>query len=136
MKKHKFAYPVPAHQADASLSQAGPISGTKYAVLNTTKNARIITVMVKVTWTLQPNPLECHVTIDGQSLTGQKINPVSGTAYYLNTNPANVDTLALSDSLYAVNQAFLFEGRSVKIEVETTGGTVSNLSCVVMYAKW
>jgi len=34
-----------------------------------------------------------------------------------------------------VTRSFLLEGRSVKVEAETTGGTVSNLSATVKYAK-
>ena len=69
-------------QPDASLNQANPVSGTKYTVLDTIRNVRIIGIEVNVTWTVQPSPLEIHITIDGQTLRFFKTDPVSATAYF------------------------------------------------------
>lgn len=124
-----------AHQPDAFLDQANPVSGTKYTVLNTTGNVRIISVTIIVVWTVQPTPLEIHVTIDGVTWTSDQVNPVSWTAYHMeNTDPASAgfDLNATGASQF---RAFLLEGRSVKIEAETTGGTVSQLMSRVKYAK-
>jgi len=55
----------PKEKADGTLTQANPISGTKYTVLSTTRRVRILNIAARVTWTVQPNPLEIHLTIDG-----------------------------------------------------------------------
>ena len=123
-------------QTDASLSQATPTSGTKYTVLDTVKNVRIIGIVASVTWTGQPTPLEIHVTIDGQAYTFTVTDPVSATKYYarlLSGNAITAQPLVTTD--VEVTRAFLLEGRSVKVEAETTGGTVSNLSATVKYAN-
>ena len=130
--------PVNVHQADAVLSQASPVSGTKYTVLDTTSDVRIHSIMAMVTWTVQPTPLEVHLTIDGNALTFTLANPVTATPYYANLTPgaaATAQVLAI-DSITTIARAFLLEGRSVKIEVETTGGTVSNLTCRVVYGRY
>jgi hypothetical protein len=131
--------PVFQQQADATLSQANPVSGTKYTVLDTVKNARIITIAITVTWTVQPAPLEVWVTIDGQTLRFFHATPVSAQPYEAITNaPQNADQPLIEIGAWATepyNFGFLLEGRSVKVEVETTGGTVSNLSARVKYAK-
>jgi len=133
MAHYYSGFKVFQHQADAILSQANPISGDKYTVLDTTKNVRIIGIQAVVTWTVQPTPLECHITIDGLSLTASQTDPVSGTGYHVEIVEGGGTfrfTLATHE-----NRAFLVEARSIKIEVETTGGTVSNLSARVKYAK-
>ena len=130
-------FPVPKHQADAVISQANPVSGTKYTVLDTTKNVRIIGVYVNCTWTVQPTPLEVHITLDGVAWKFSFTNPVSATGYFIidldignNENGQTLRTNGTSRS------AFILEGRSVKVEVEITGGTVSNLFARMKYAKW
>jgi len=128
-------HPVPEYQADAVLSQANPVSGTKYVVLATTKNARIMSIHIVCTWTVQPTPLEVHLTIDGLTITGGFVNPVSTTSYYAR-HSALAQSLYISTADPSAYMAFLMEGRSIKVEVEITGGTVSNLSARVKYAKW
>jgi len=137
MKKSSTGYfPVPKHQADAVLNQANPVSGTKYTVLDTMYNVRLISLAVKCTWTVQPTPLEMHVTLDGRLITLIQNDPVSGTSYY----PYYLSFLSEDGTLTTqqdiINKPFFLEGRTVKIEVEITGGTVSNLSARVKYAKW
>jgi len=137
MKKSRYEYPVPEHQADATLNQANPVSGTQYEVLATTPNARIYGIMVMVTWTVQPTPLEIHVTIDGRSLNFSQVDPVSATPYMAWFSPGRAENLQYLITIAAQNiPAFLLEGRSVRVQVETTGGTVSNLSARVKYARW
>jgi len=136
MKKSSRAIIPPTHQADASLSQDNPISGTKYTVLDTTENVRIIDILASVTWTVQPTPLEVHITIDGRSLALSVSNPATGTPYspaFLNIGN---EQGSLSATLGLSTRPFFLEGRSVKIEAETTGGTVSNLTCRVKWARW
>ena len=131
-------FPVPVLQIDATLSHGAPVSAGKYVALDTTKNVRIYGIMVSVTWTVQPTPLELHATIDGIAVKWSKIDPVSATPYFAHINPALPMTAQnLSDAAAeTTRQAFLIEGRSIKIEAATTGGTVSNLSAKVIYAKW
>lgn len=126
-------------QVDAVLSQASPVSGTKYTVLATTKNVRIRSIVAQVTWSGQPNPLEVHLTIDGIPFTVTQTNPVSATPYALAQSVA-ADFLAAAAGVFvtvysAVNVPIQYEGKSVKVEVETTGGTVSLLECRVKYAR-
>lgn len=138
---HK-TYEVPKHQTDAVLSQANPVSGIKYTVLDTTKNVRIIGFSAKVTWAVtQPTPLEVHITIDGQTITYSVTDPVSATDYFPTAiQPQKVPTaytLSTVD-LFLLYRAFLLEGRSIKIEVEITWATTqpTPLVCRVVYAKW
>ena len=128
----------PEHQADAFFQDSSPVSGTKYEVLAETEFVRVISIAAQVKWTVQPTPLEIYVTVDGQTLTATRNNPVDSSWYYI-FHAANTGggTLMTNTSLgYAAYKAFLLEGRSVKIEVEITGGTVSLLKCVVKWAKW
>lgn len=114
----------PKLQADAVLNQANPVSGTKYTVLNTVKNVRIKSIAAKVTWTVQPTPLEIHATIDGIAMLWLVGNPVSGTNYFASDTPqatALLQTLGLT--AYDQRRGFLLEARSIKIEAEITGGT-------------
>jgi len=138
MKKSRYEYPVPEHQADADINQANPISGTEYTVLETTRNVRILSITARVDWTVQPTPLEIHVTIDGQVLTFTQTDPVTATWYDARISS---NTAPTAEAMEAANtsipgRAFLLEGRSVAITVETTGGTVSNLLARVKYARW
>lgn len=118
-----------------TLAQAGPTSGLKYEVLGTTKLVELIGCNILVTWTLQPTPLEIHLTIDGVAYIASKANPVSARGYELYLS---AEGFSLADSAL-VNVATigrpLFRARSVKIEAETTGGTVQNLGSSVTYAK-
>lgn len=123
-------------QPDATLSQANPVSGTKYTVLDTqqAQKIRIIGISVQCTWTVQPTPLEIHITIDGQTVTFTFTDPVTATDYFAKNASANAET----DQELNVTEptvAFLREGRSAKVEAETTGGTVSNLSARVKWDK-
>lgn len=121
-------------QADAALNQASPVSGTKYEVLATAKNVRLIGISVQCTWTVQPTPLEIHVTIDGQTVTFTFTDPVTATNYFAKNASGSAET-AQELSTTEPTVAFLREGKSVKVEAEITGGTVSNLSARVKHAK-
>lgn len=125
------------HQADVVLNQVNPVSGTKYTVLNTTPNARIISIVVTCTWTVQPTPLEIHVTIDGQAYTFYKDDPATVTFYEVDIHGRDVPLLGDMEGAgaYQTYRSFLLEGRSVKIEAEITGGTVTLLYARVKYAK-
>jgi len=136
MKKSRYEYPVPEHQADAVLNQANPVSGTQYEVLATTRNVRILGIQANVTWTVQPTPLQIHLTIDGQTIIFNVVDPVSTTIYFATLRASGDPANQALDSTFYDKVPFLMEGRSVRITAETTGGTVSNLSARVIYARW
>jgi len=140
MKKSRYEYPVPEIQADAYLSQANPVSGTKYIVLDTTKNVRVISICAWLTWaTTQPTPLEVHVTIDGQVWTFSVTDPVSNSAYKANISASGSESNQVLDAGTALSHNLcLLEGRSVKVEVEITWAVTqpTPLVCRVKYAKW
>lgn len=121
------------HQADAFLANA-PVSGTKYTVLDTVRNARIISIAVWVTWSVQPAPLEIHLTIDGIALTCNFTSPVSNTVYTVQ-NVSSDAGFILANPVLDAYRSFLLEARSIKVEAEITGGTVSAMSVRVKYAK-
>lgn len=128
----------PEHQPDAVMTQINPISGTRYEVLATTELVRLITLYAEVAWTVQPTPLEVWITIDGNIIRHLRANPVSTTNYFAQLAPwetENIQQLVTGPAEVA-RQAFYLEGRSVRVEVETTGGTVSELHSRVKWAKW
>ena len=131
---------VPEQQADAYLSQANPVSGTWYTVLDTTKNVRIISMNAGITWaTTQPTPLEIRVTVDGNVLIFICINPVSATVYMAKITPQfGEDSQYLDAAENVTYRAFLLEGRSVKVEARITWATTqpTPLQCRVKYAKY
>lgn len=135
------APPLFKHQADATLSQANPVSATLYTVLATTKNVRIISIKTNITWAVtQPTPLEVVVTIDGITMIFWVTNPGSATDYFASVE-AGVDetlqTLETTDRL-KTGRPFLLEGRSVKVEVRITWAVTqpTPLVCRVKYAKF
>ena len=122
---------------DAAISQANPVSGTIYPVLAaTTSPTRILGVVCSVTWTVQPTPLELYIIIDGITFTYAVVNPISTQGY----EPRKQGQYAPDGNELVVspNQIsyypYLMEGKTVSISAETTGGTVSNISCRVRYA--
>ena len=124
------------HQANATLSQANPMSGTKYEVLATSKRVRIIGLTAKCVWTVQPTPLEIHVTVDGVAFKWSQTDPVSNDYYDAKTIRTSwAPTAQICAVAGNIAPAFLLEGRNVKVEVEITGGTVSNLSATLVWAQ-
>lgn len=122
-------------QTDAAISQAAPGDGTQYTVLDTVENVRIISVWIECTWTVQPDPLELHGTLDGLTLKAAVTNPVSTQNYYLGVNPdlaLNAQALTTTKPI----QSFIYDCRSVQLLAEVSGGTVQNLSCRVRYARY
>lgn len=143
----RFRIP-PKRQADLLVTMAPPISGTKYEwstdgtvpnAVGTKKNIKLLSLTAKVTWTVQPSPLEIHVTIDGIAYIFAKIDPVSATIYYAReyaNAAANAQALVTSEYLHERGNAGLLVGRSILVEVETTGGTVQNLDARIKLAQY
>ena len=128
---------APEHQADEFLNQANPVSGNKYTILDTTELVRIMGVAARVAWSGQPNPLQVHITIDGNDISHNKANPVNNTWYFAGWNSQGAENdQGLSTADNTKVKAFAYEGRSVKVEAETTGGTVSALQSRLKWAKW
>ena len=142
-----YTKPVFKQQADATINQENPESGTKYEwssdgtqakKLGAQKNVRIISVEIECAWTAQPSPLELHITVDGILHTYSKTDPVTATMYFPTRRPelaSNDQRLDPTASEIQDYHTFELEGRSVKVEAEITGGTVSNLSMRVKWAK-
>lgn len=133
---HQTRVPMWVQQADAVLSQANPVSGTKYTVLDTVKNARIMSMEVDCAWTVQPTPLQLHVTIDGQTIIFSLIDPATATGYYAKVWPASAEDSQGLDgaTVFPQYKPFIVEGKSIKIEAEITGGTVQSLDARIKYA--
>jgi len=74
--------------------------------------------------------LEIHITLDGSVVTHSYPGPASGIYYFV----CNHVTLSMESA--DPKMAFLYEGRSVKVEAESTGGTVGVLTCNLEYAKF
>ena len=130
------------HQPDAYIDQANPVSGQKYEwssdgtqtnKLGTIKNVRIIGIVAQCTWTVEPGEIRIYVTIDGQDMFSFQGAPVSEKDYYWGLSMTQTGNYLCRDA--SSGRAFLFEGRSMKVEVSVTNGTVSNLSARVKYAK-
>ncbi|GAI29881.1 unnamed protein product, partial [marine sediment metagenome] len=108
-------------QPDATISQANPVSGTKYEwedpdgnPLGTQKNVRIIGIELEITWeTTQPNPLEAHATIDGQTVTFTIADAVSETEHFAKNSLAAEETAQVLVTTEP-DVPFLREGRKVK----------------------
>lgn len=117
------------------VDESPPVLGQKYTLLDTTENVFILNIHGNVTWTDQPTPLELHYTIDEITETAQLANPNSGANYFM-TRPSHTTTLfQWSSTDFSKYGLGLVQARSVKIEVEITGGTVSRLKSNLKYAK-
>ena len=128
------AYKPPKFMEPARYDDA-PDLGVKNPVLPLSRNVRIYDIYSMVTWTGQPSPLEIWITLEGTIRKGEQIDPESATPYYVTRHPLGVSAIfALTKTLPL--HAFLVEGRLVKVEVEITGGTVSNLKCFVQWGQW
>jgi len=128
----------PEYQEDGYIDQANPVSGTQYEVLATTPNARIIGIGAVVTWTVQPTPLEIWIAIDGQTIRLYVDSPTNNTWYNARIYEQLSDVVGhpLSTGVMSEERTFLIEGRSIRIQAETTGGTTSRLRSRVKWERW
>ena len=124
-------------QSVATLSQANPVSTTLYTVLDTTENVIIYHIQISLTWaTTQPNPLVVIITVDGQTLTFSKSNPVSNQDY--NPNYWDISTPGGGMDTSSGNlQPFVIQGKSVKVQAKVTWATTqpNPMTCRVLYGK-
>jgi hypothetical protein len=132
----------PTYQADATLNQANPVSGTKYTLLVATVNAVIYDILASITWTVQPDPLEIHVTIDGNERTYTLASPASATSYRPSLSKSN-DPASITrygdvgfSSSDLSTPIIMFQGRSITVTLESTGGTTSALKGLCEYGRW
>lgn len=111
-------------QADATISQANPVSGTEYLVLAATSNVQIQSINCDITWAVtQPTNLRIIAVVDGQTITFVTPNPVSGTAYTLSLNnslPADNQGLGTGLVSSSILAAQSLSGRSVQISAAIT----------------
>lgn len=131
---HSPAFQVFQMQNDATLTQASAVSGSFYEVLATTQNARIISIAALDDWSVDTTTLQVHITIDGLTYTFTN-DPNDNTWYSCNELDASLAPGAqvLSATLTDV-YPFLLEGRNVRVQVESTGGTSDSLQARVRYA--
>ena len=130
-------YPMTfVRQADATLSQANPVSGTSYAVLGTAaapaRNVRIYSIWAKVTWSVDTTRLDVFCVIDGDTFQWY-VDPTSAQDYYCRIVAQSVPS-AQSLETTELQKSFLLEGKSVYVYVVSTGGTANPLACNVKYA--
>jgi len=122
------------HQTPAEIDQAAPVSGDKYVILDTTRNVRIYGISVLVIWTVQPSPLQIHITVDGVAIAFNQTDPMSAARHFALNSLAPGGGALSNAAADAKRQSFLLDGHSIKVEAETTGGTVQNLLAFVDYA--
>lgn len=104
-------------QPDAKLSQDAPVQNTWYTLLDTTLNAQLVALEMKVAGIGET--LEVQVTIDGQVLT-KSAACNADTLYYVwkSRNAADL-TISTTPGNFG-GQYATFDAQSVKIEVRKT----------------
>ena len=133
-KKTAAFYPVPKLQPVAVLQQAAAVQNTWYTVLDTTKNCRLINVVM--TMQTANEDLELRLTIDGVVWVGGQANAVAGTDYLCFISYYGA-ALNITTTDYSIYRAFLIEGRSVKVEIRKTSANGANrLDGHVIYQTW
>jgi len=125
--------PVFQHMPDATLSQANPVSGTSYTVLDAVNNARIIGIAVKVTYSSTIPLVKCQITMDGVNMDAVKSDMENNTWYTVRISEPYADLL-YSIGTHA-SRAFLLESRNVSIALGYSGvAEVTDLNARVKYA--
>jgi hypothetical protein len=120
------------HQPDVSVSQAAAVQNTWYTALDTTANVRVYNVLIKCAAAAED--LELKITIDGQTLTGQKAGSADGVFCYAIIGELTDGLTMQVTPDPSATRAFLIEGRSVKIEYRKTSNVgASTLYCRIKY---
>lgn len=127
------------YQAPAVLNQAAPVQNTWYTLLDTTSNCRILEVVVNVEDANET--LEVKITIDGETIQADDLAATHSTDYYAyiyNSGVTRLDyvkLIAYATEMPAAKNAFMIEGRSIKIEIRKTTATgAGNLTGICTYA--
>lgn len=129
-----FRIPQYVFQQKAEVNQANPVSGTQYSLLPTTRNVRVLGLEASCTWTVQPNPLEMHMTVDGKAVKFSQGNPVSTTLYRPLVELAKaLNAMNCSGTAYHVYSLRQWDCAELKVDVEVTGGTVQSLDADLIY---
>jgi len=120
------------HQADATLSQANPEQNTWYTLLDTTLNALIYAISVRVATT--DETIAVRITVDGQVYTGSTAQTKDTWYYwYIRVRDGTMEASSLTVGVAYIGP---LEGRSVKIEVrKTTAAGTGTITGRVIYAK-
>ena len=113
-----------------------PVSATWYTAF-TGKNIRLITLLVRCDWTVQP-VLDVKATIDGNIFAWTLALPTSAQYYAIDWDSTNslAQPLIIAGADNNRNKSFVVEGKSLLIEVKRTGGTCSAIYVRGLYAKW
>lgn len=121
------------YQPPATLNQAAPVQNTWYDILPATAHVRVYKVAVNVEDTNET--LEVQAIIDGKTIAADDqacTHSTNYNAYVVPNAIGRVDQIALTTS--RVQEAIIFEGRSVQIQVrKTTAAGAGNLTAVVAY---
>lgn len=132
IERSGYGFKVPAHQADATLSQAAPVQNTYYTILDTSKNVKVYIIACSVADTGET--LQVTITIDGQTYTGSQA-AVAGTLYSCFIGRDGAIGFASGNqnvALYAPLTA-----RSLKVQIKkTTAAGAGTITGRVIYAKW
>ena len=128
--------PVFKHQPDATLDQADPVQNTWYTIIDE-KNCQIIGISVTVL--VADETLEVQFIVDGVTIPGAGSPVTAGTTMYvylLVSTPTQAKILLSSTSAYGSYNAFIIEGRSVKVQIrKTTAAGNGNLQGCVAWNK-
>lgn len=131
-RKLSGQWPTPTWK-EAKIDQAAPVQNTWYTVLDTTKDLVLYDMSERVN--VADETLECRVTIDGTIYTSSTA-AVAGTYYVAHFYMRSAGGY-LSFGAGENNKAFLFQGRSIKVEVrKTTAAGAGNLTFGITYGKW
>jgi len=130
--------PVPEYQTPATLSQAAAVQNTWYTILDTTENIRVYQVVGRILTTGED--LEVQITVDGETIACTGVSCVAGSTYYIikqNANDADKFTLVVREDEEMYPQAYLIEGRSVKIEIrKTSANGAGTLLGLAQYGRY
>lgn len=143
MKGMNVYKPVPEYK-EISFTQTNPVAGTTYPVTGMVNQRNVIfdSITAMVTWTVQPDPIDCFVTLDSTGAqTASFNNPVSATWYKVRKDwPELVDYLGFNATTLTQYQgAGMLMGQVVSVSVRTgnvTPGTVQNLNCIIKYWQY
>lgn len=90
--------------------------------------------MMILQWSVEPLLGYVYITTDGVEQMAIQGSPAHNTAYSVFRSPDGV--LYFTTSITIILPHTLVKGRRVVVETSYTGGTVSQLRCLVRWARW